>query len=138
MTLSTAGKLQWPSPTAGTYPITIRAQVMSDTLFADQKFTLVIESDTTADVSEDVEAFTSYRIYPVPAGNSITLEFAQPLRRELAASLSDATGCRVHDRLISVGTTTYTFDTSALSQGMFVLMLEDTQATHYVPVLIRR
>ncbi len=138
MTLTKSGLFQWPSPVVGTYPIRIRAKIVGDTLFSDQRFTLVIKADSTTGIQEESQVLLGCHVYPMPAGNTVTIEFAQPLHREITASLSDAAGCRVGGFVIAGGTTTYMVDVSSLSQGMFVLMLKDAEKTHYVPVLIRR
>lgn len=138
MTLSKSGLFQWPSPVVGTYPIRIRAKVVGDTLFSDQRFTLVIKADSTTGIQEESAMLHGCHVYPMPAGNSVTLDFAQPLFSAITAVISDVNGCRVSISQLPAGITTTTFDTSVLSQGVYVLMLECSNATRTVPLLIRR
>ncbi len=138
MTLTKSGLFQWPSPVVGTYPIRIRAKVVGDTLFSDQRFTLVIKADTTMGVSDQLGVIGGCRIYPQPVGNSFTLEFDQPLQAEVRATLTDAIGCRISGVQLNVGLTATSFDTGLLGQGVYMLVLESGTTSHAIPVVIRR
>lgn len=138
MTLSKSGLFQWSSPTLGTYPIRIRANVVGDTLFSDQRFALVIKPDTTSSVNELDVVLQSARLYPVPAGNNVNLEFSQPSQYDVTATFLDAKGCVVHSALVPAGTPLTTFDTGVIADGVYVLMIEAAGTTQYLPLIIHR
>lgn len=138
MSLTKTGLLEWPSPTIGTYPITIRAKVAGDTIVADQKFTLTIIADSTTSVNDDVSAIEGVRLYPLPASGSVTIEFATPAVNAATITITDLQGCQVLSSTIPAGQASHMIDTRVLSNGMYLVRVEAVGAVKYLPVLIQR
>ncbi|MBU3678211.1 MAG: hypothetical protein FGM32_01215 [Candidatus Kapabacteria bacterium] len=138
MSLTPAGLLEWPAPVIGMHRITIRAKVVGDTLFADQTFNLSIRPDTTTDVAEDQSSSATFRVYPIPASQYVTVETAEPLRDRATISIIDVSGRTVASIPVKAGCAVWSVDTASLPQGSYVIQIDQSARRVRVPLLISR
>ena len=136
MTLSRQGVLAWQKPVIGTYPISVRAIVIGDTVVSLQSFTLVIKPDSTTGVQESDLPLSSATIYPNPANNMLIVQVTMPLATWARVELLDLAGRSVQQTAINQGSTMCFMDVQTVYAGVYIVRITLGSNSLSYPVVI--
>ncbi|MCX6140866.1 MAG: T9SS type A sorting domain-containing protein [Candidatus Kapabacteria bacterium] len=136
MTLSRQGVLAWQKPVVGTYPISVRAIVIGDTVVSLQSFTLVIKPDSTTGVDDVDSPLSTATVYPNPANDILIVQLTTPLVMSARVELLDLSGRSVQQTTINQGSTMCFMDVQTVYAGVYIVRITLGSNSLSYPVVI--